>query len=138
MRPPHTCGRREDDNSDCKRAREGQNKKPAGLALGGVQEERGVRYFFAVRLRVEAARGVLTGFEFAALDVVSEPSDVDPTEEASGMASCDAGSVTGRLDAGLSPPRTSAKILAPVNAQAFMASACAPIIRRTAPADSRN
>lgn len=125
MGSPHTCGRLEDDNSDFKRAREGQNKNPPGLRWAGALKAL-LRYFFAVRLRVEGARGVLTGFAFAPSTVLSE-SDPVAEESAAKLA-----------DAGLSPPRTSAKRLAPANAQAFMASACAPIIRRTAPADSRN
>ena len=114
-----------------------KTKNPPGLRWAGALKAL-LRYFFAVRLRVDAARGVLTGFEFVALDVVPEPFDVDPAEEESGMAFCDAGSVTGRLDAGLSPPRTSAKRLAPANAKAFMVSACAPTIRRAMPAASRS
>lgn len=113
-----------------------KTKNPPGLRWAGALKAL-LRYFFAVRLRVEGARGVLTRFEVLASDVVPDPSDADPAEGTSAMASCGAGSVTGRLDTGLNPLRTSAKRLAPANAQAFMASACAPIIRRTAPADSR-
>ena len=131
MRPPHTCGRREDDNSDCKRAREGQNKKPAGLALGGVQEERGVRYFFAVRLRAGVVRGEFPDLECVALALALGAVSFDKTSLLA--TGCDTSSARTP-----NPPMEPARRRAPANAKAFMASACAPKQRRAAPTDSRS
>lgn len=85
------------------------------------------RYFFAVRLRTEGERGervVLAGDEFDNPEVEETASDgpfcvlmSEPEIE----APC--------------PPNVSANRLAPANAKALKASACAPNSRRAAPID---